>query len=108
MAGENVTESIVRRVFASSIDFVVHLDRDMRPNADEGIRRKVREILTISPALSSDEFTTEPLFVRDSMDGPLRWTGTLPPPDTTDRIERTLPAGTELNSIMTGSWRPHL
>ena len=108
MAGENVTESIVRRVFASSIDFVVHLDRDMRPNADEGIRRKVREVLTISPALSSDEFTTEPLFVRESLAGPLRWTGTLPPPETTDRIERSLPSGVELNSIMSGSWRPHL
>ena len=74
MAGENVTESIVRRVFASSIDFVVHLDRDVRPTQDEGNRRKVKEILTISPALSAEEFTTEPLFVRDNLAGPLRWT----------------------------------
>ena len=75
MAGENVTESIVRRVFASSIDFVIHLDRDMRPNKQEGIRRRVTEILNIAPALSADEFTTEPLFVREGLDGPLRWTG---------------------------------
>ncbi len=66
MAGENVTEGIVRRVFANSIDFVVHLDRDMRrhDDADHGIRRQVREILAVTRSLSSDDFTTEPIFVR--------------------------------------------
>lgn len=108
MAGENVTESIVRRVFATSIDCVVHLERDMRPNQDEGIRRKVKEILTISPALAAEEFTTEPLFYREALEAPLKWTGTLPAPDVVDRIERALPAGVELRSIMSGSWRPHV
>ena len=98
----------MRRVFASSIDFVLHLERDVRPNKDEGIRRKIMEILTISPALSADEFTTEPLFVRESLEAPLRWTGTLPPPDITTRIERALPGGVELSSIMSGAWRPHI
>ena len=108
MAGENVTESIVRRVFASSIDFVIHLDRDLRPHKDEGIRREVIEILSISPALSSDEFTTESLFTREQLGAPLRWTGTLPPPEITTRIERALPAGVELSSIMSGAWRPQV
>ena len=107
MAGENVTESIVRRVFSSSIDFVIHLERDMRPHDNEGIRRKVKEILTITPALATEEFTTEPLFLRENLAGPLRWTGTLPPAETTERIELALPAGVDLKSIMAGSWRPH-
>ena len=108
MAGENVTESIVRRVFASSIDFVVHMERDMRPNGDEGIRRKVTEILTVSPALSADEFTTEPLFLRKNLEDSMRWTGTLPPPEITDRVERALPSGVQLSALMSGSWRPHI
>jgi pilus assembly protein CpaF len=110
MAGENVTESIVRRVFASSIDLVVHLDRDMRPIRNEdggGLQRQIREILTISPSLSADDFTTEPIFVRETMGAPLRWTGTLPTPDLTERIERTLPEGVTVQAILSGAWRPH-
>ena len=109
MAGENVTESIVRRVFASSIDLVIHLDRDMRPSKDDstGLQRQVREILTISPSLSADDFTTEPLFIRDALGAPLRWTGALPSPDLTTRIERALPEGVTLQAILSGAWRPH-
>ena len=33
MAGENVTERIVRKVFAEALDLVVHLDRDDHPHA---------------------------------------------------------------------------
>ncbi len=109
MAGENVTESIVRRVFASSIDLVVHLDRDMRPSRDEGtgLQRQVQEILTIAPSLTSEDFTTEAMFLRESLGTPLRWTGTLPTPDLTARIERTLPDDVSLQSILSGAWRPH-
>jgi len=109
MAGENVTESIVRRVFASSIDLVVHLDKGTlvdRPG--EGILRQVREILVVAPSLTSDEFTTEALFVRDEVGSPMRWTGTLPPPDLVARMERTLPPDATLQSILSGKWRPHL
>lgn len=109
MAGENVTESIVRRVFASSIDLVIHLDRDMRPASEDsgGLQRQVREILSIAPSLTSDDFTTEPIFQREALGAPLKWTGTLPPPDLTTRIERSLPSGVSLHEILAGEWRPH-
>ena len=78
MAGENVTERIVRKVFSESLDVVVHLDRDDVVSADaDSIRRRVMEIAAVVPALR-DDFTVEPLFVRDGIGGPLRWTGALP------------------------------
>ncbi|HDH03327.1 MAG TPA: CpaF family protein, partial [Actinobacteria bacterium] len=109
MAGENVTESIVRRVFANSIDLVVHLDREtMADRPDEGILRQVQEILVVAPSLTSDEFTTEAIFLRDEVGAPMRWTGTLPPPDLTARIQRPLPPDVTVQSILSGKWRPHL
>jgi pilus assembly protein CpaF len=87
MAGENVTERIVRKVFSQSLDVVVHLDRDDAAGGDaEGVRRRIVEIAAVVPALR-DDFTVEPLFVRDDRRGPLRWTGALPPSLAT-RLER--------------------
>ena len=78
MAGENVTERVVRKVFSSSLDVVVHLDRDdARAEGEPGIRRQVMEIAAVVPALR-DDFTIEPLFVRDELGAPLRWTGASP------------------------------
>jgi pilus assembly protein CpaF len=91
MAGENVTERIVRKVFSESLDVVVHLDRDDVVGDDESIRRRVVEIAAVVPALR-DDFTVEPLFVRDDRRGPLRWTGALPPSLAT-RLERVSDAG---------------
>jgi pilus assembly protein CpaF len=110
MAGENVTEGIVRRVFATSIDFVVHLDRDMRrhDDADHGIRRQVREILAVTRSLSSDDFTTEPIFVRSNLGEPMRWTGSYPPEDLVDRIDRALPRDVTVKRILHGDWSPDL
>lgn len=78
MAGENVSEHVVRKVFGSSIDLVVHLDRDGVRDGDRPLRRKVMEVLAVVPSLH-DDFTTEPLFTRDDMDSPMRWTGARPP-----------------------------
>ena len=110
MAGENVTESIVRRVFASSIDFVVHLDRDMRRSEDSehGVRRQVIEILAVTPSLASDDFTTEPIFVRPALGEPMRWTGGYPPEELVRRVDRALPAGASVKRILHGDWSPDL
>jgi len=110
MAGENVTESIVRRVFAGSIDFVVHLDRDMRrhEDADHGIRRRVREILAVTPSLTTGDFTTEPIFVRQNLSEPMRWTGSFPPEELVNRIDRALPAEASVKLILNGDWSPDL
>ena len=110
MAGENVTAQIVRRVFAGSIDFVVHLDRDMRrsDDAEHGLRRQVREILAVAPSLAADDFTTEPIFVRPNLGEPMRWTGSYPPEDLVSRIDRSLPKGGSIKAILHGDWSSDL
>lgn len=110
MAGENVTEPIVRRVFANSIDFVVHLDRDMRrpDDVDGGIRRQVMEILAVTPSLASDDFTTEPIFVRGALGEPMRWTGSHPPDEVVRRIDGALPGDGSVKAILQGDWSPDL
>jgi pilus assembly protein CpaF len=98
MAGENVREHVVRRVFSESLDLVVHLDRDDVPSDGGGIRRQVMEITAVVPALS-DDFTSEPVFVREALGRPLEWTGAVPE-RLARRVERVLPAGTTLRSLL--------
>jgi len=103
MAGENVTERIVRKVFSESLDVVVHLDRDDTVRSDVGsLRRRVVEIAAVVPALR-DDFTVEPLFVRDAIDAPLRWTGALPASLAT-RLERVHGDG-PLHDVLAGPAR---
>jgi pilus assembly protein CpaF len=66
MAGENVTERIVRRVFGDALDLVVHADR-------AGTRRHVTEIAAVGT-----DGVTEPIFTRLERGAPLTWTGALP------------------------------
>ena len=105
MAGENVREDVVRRVFSSAIDVVVHLDRDDINRADPavGIRRQVMEIIGVVPSLAED-FSTEPIFVRDDLGRPLRWTGVLPPGH--ERLDRALPRSLSLQAILEGRATP--
>lgn len=106
MAGENVSEPIVRKVFASSIDFVVHLGRDsLAANAEQGLRRQVLEILSMVPALT-DDFSTEPLFYREALGKPLEWTGALPPDQSVAILEQALPEGMSLRAILEGRVSP--
>jgi pilus assembly protein CpaF len=97
MAGENVTEHIVRKVFSESLDLVVHLDRDDVPVDDQGIRREVMEIAAIVPSLG-DDFTIEPVFVRESLGRPLRWTGVVPT-RFARRADRALPKGMSVREV---------
>ena len=97
MAGENVTERIVRKVFSQSLDVVVHLDRDDVDGGDaDTVGRRIVEIAAVVPALR-DDFTVEPLFVRDGRRGPLRWTGALPP-SLACRLERV--SGTDVHAVL--------
>lgn len=102
MAGENVTERIVRKVFSESLDVVVHLDRDDIPRGDaaDGIRRQVMEITAVVPAMV-DDFTVEPIFVRSRLGRPLEWTGAMPE-RLEDRVNRALPAELSLRRIVEG------
>jgi hypothetical protein len=96
-----VGEPVVRKVFSSAIDFVVHLDRDdvNRVGPDEEVRRQVMEILAVVPAMT-DDFSTEPIFVREALGKPLVWTGAFPPE--AELIERSLPEGATIPAILEG------
>lgn len=107
MAGENVTEPVVRKVFANTIDFVIHLDRDPITRGQEGVRRQILEILAVAPSLTGDDFTTDHIFKREVLGSPLRWTGQLPPSATVDLIDRALASsGHTLHSICEGRTTP--
>jgi pilus assembly protein CpaF len=105
MAGENVREEIVRKVFGAAIDVVVHLDRDDINRADPavGIRRQVMEVIGVVPAMTED-FSTEVLFHRPDLGRPLTWTGVLPPGS--ERLDRSLPPGMTLQAILEGRVSP--
>lgn len=100
MAGENVPERVVRNVFAASIDLVIHLDRESGSDQDR-TRRQVVEILALVPSLH-DDFSVQPLFVRERMGAPLMWTGALPPDRLRRRLEQVTPAGVSLVEVLEG------
>src|SRR5262245_5011346 len=101
MAGENVTERIVRKVFTEALDLVIQLDRDDHPSAADGrLRRQVMEITAITPTMSDDQ-TCEPIFVRDGLGQPLVWTGAMPA-GLERRIDRALPEGLQLRALLGG------
>ena len=91
MAGENVPERVVRKVFASSIDLVVHLDRATDPTGTRIIRETV-EVRAMVPSLH-DDFSTEPIFARERMGAPMVWTGALPPERLMRRLEPHVSTG---------------
>jgi pilus assembly protein CpaF len=99
MAGENVTERIVRKVLGEALDLVVQLDRDDLPRGTEGrIRRQVTEITAVVPAIADDQ-TYEPIFVRNGLGRPLEWTGVLPAA-LEQRVDRALPEGMRLRTLL--------
>lgn len=97
MAGENVPDRVVRNIFASSIDLVVHLDRDVDP--ESLVRRETMEIRCLVPSLH-DDFSSQPIFVREGLGAPLEWSGAMPPDRLARRMERVLPAGASLASLL--------
>jgi pilus assembly protein CpaF len=99
MAGENVPDRVVRNIFASSIDLVVHLDRDV--DRDGVVRRETMEIRSLVPSLH-DDFSTQPLFERAAPGSALRWSGAMPSDHLTQRMERLLPRGTSLADALQG------
>ncbi len=98
MAGENIPERVVRKVFSTAIDLVVHLERD-NGLSDGGVRRETMEILALVPALH-DDFSTETLFVRSGMGEALEWTGALPHRGLAERLHKAAPLGEQLSNVM--------
>jgi pilus assembly protein CpaF len=98
MAGENIPERVVRKVFSSCIDLVVHLDRSSDPGSDRVVRETI-EIRSVVPSLH-DDFSTEPIFVRETIGSPLEWTGALPAERLLARIERLMPGRMGVANLM--------
>jgi pilus assembly protein CpaF len=97
MAGENVTESIVRRIFVGALDLVVHVDRD-EGAGERRVRRQVTEITAVVPSLA-EGVTYEPIFVCDRIGAPLSWTGVVPPM-LEARLNRALPPDAQLRRVL--------
>ncbi|MFP5377394.1 MAG: hypothetical protein ACLGIO_11540, partial [Acidimicrobiia bacterium] len=105
MAGANVDATQVRAVFSSVVDLVVHLDREPLDGVRGGrVRRQVLEIAAVPPLQGAQaDFTIEPVFVRDHLGAPLRWTGAPLPEDLATRLERALrPRGMSVQGILEG------
>ena len=102
MAGENVGIDIVRKVFSSSIDLALFMDKEniSKVDPERGIRRQLMEIIAVEPSMATGAFTTVPIFEREDFGQPLRWTGALPA--CADRIERNLPKGITVRGILSG------
>lgn len=106
MAGENVKSSDVREVLASSIKYVMHLEVQEGDGAlgrGPGLLRQTREIIELVPSLH-DDFSHEVLFTRAALGKPLVWTGTMP--HNAEVIDRTLPRGLSVTSILEGRISP--
>ncbi len=98
MAGENVTERIVRKIFAQALDLVVHIDRDDVSRGESRVRRQLTEITAVVPSLGDGE-TYEPIFLREGLGRPLEWTGASPPA-LEQRVDRALPGGLRLRKLL--------
>lgn len=98
MAGENVSEPVVRRVFASAIDLVVHVDREaLGEGQSGGPMRQVREIISVA-AGPDGSFSVQVLFSRPRLGEPMTWSGHLLPDVLSSRIERA--AGVSMDEML--------
>lgn len=107
MAGPNVSPDQVRSVFSSIVDLVVHTAKEPTSATADGTggRRQIMEIVAIPPMQGGeDDFTVEPIFVRDDFGSPLRWTGAPLPSDLELRLARVLrPLGISLTEVLEGT-----
>jgi pilus assembly protein CpaF len=102
MAGENVGIDIVRKVFSSSIDLCLFMDKEdiAKVDPESGIRRQCMQIIAVEPSMSTSGFTTIPIFERADFGKPLEWTGAIPA--CADEIERGLPRGITVRGLLSG------
>ncbi len=98
MAGENVSERVVRTVFASAIDLVIHLDRQPLGEGD-GMTRQVREIISVDTG-PRGSFSVRVIFSRPQLGDPMNWSGQFPPAPLGARIEKA--AGATLPELLAG------
>ena len=112
LAGENVSESSVRRRFAAIIHLVVFCDLEplhLVPAGREQ-RRQVMEIAVMGPFAGTDTgFRLDPLFIRTDFGEPLTYTGWQELPFELERLfRRTLPTGVAPRDVFEGRYREDL
>ena len=100
-AGENITDDSLRMIFSESLDVVVYLDRHVTDGRDF---RECREIVLVQPSTSTTHWNVEPIFER--VGATMRWTGLLPDPVLSSKLERHLPADVKLPMVLEGEWFP--
>ncbi len=100
MAGENVPERVVQKVFAASLDLVIHLER--RSTGNGSLQRQVVEILAVVPSLH-DDFSVQPIFAREGATGQLEWSGALPPERLARKLTGVVPDGVDVADILAGA-----
>lgn len=106
MAGPNVKTSLVRSVFSSIIDLVVHVAKEpTAASTGRAARRQVMEIACIPNMQGSEaDFTVEPIFSRSDFGAPLQWTGSPLPTELEARIARVLrPLNMTVTDLLDGS-----
>lgn len=101
LANSGMDDVTMRRMFARHIDFVVFVDVDEYTGGDR-LRRELMEISWVDPELRDGQVVHEPIFVRDALGEPLEWTGARPREDVVARMERGLPPGVTLKSVLAG------
>jgi len=93
MAGENVAPAQVQSTFQRMFHLVVFVDREELAFDDQGgapIRRQVMEVAALMPNAAGEDFLLQPLFVRDRIGEPLRWSEAYPSDAAMARLDATL------------------
>ncbi len=93
MAGDNVAPRQVQSTFQRMFHLVVFVDREELAFEDQGgapIRRQIIEIAALMPNAAGEDFLLQPLFVRERIGEPLRWTEADPPESTANRLDSVL------------------
>ena len=99
MAGERIDDVEIRKLFAKAIDVVVFCDADEAAGQQ---RRQIAEIALVGDELRGGSVIVEPLFSRETLGAPLRWTGAAPGAVLARRLERSLPDGVRLVDVLDG------
>jgi pilus assembly protein CpaF len=106
MAGDNVAPRQVQSTFQRMFHLVVFVDREELAFETAGgapIRRQVMEVGALMPNAAGEDFLLQPLFVRDRIGEPLRWTEADPADATITRLDAVLKRhGTSTADLLRG------
>ncbi|MEM7337687.1 MAG: ATPase, T2SS/T4P/T4SS family [Actinomycetota bacterium] len=107
MAGGNVAPGQVQSTFQRMFHLVVFVDREELTFDEQGgapIRRQIMEVASLMPNSGGEEFLLQPIFTRERIGEPLRWTEADPPEATMSRLDATLKRhGSSASELLRGT-----